>query len=210
MDIILKYFNKLSDTQKQQFAALGPLYEEWNSKINVISRKDIENLYQNHILHSLAIAKFINLKDGSKILDLGTGGGFPGIPLAIFYPNIQFLLVDSIGKKLTVINEVATAIGLTNVKTHHGRVEEIKRQQFDFIVTRAVATMDKLVPWTRNLIATKHINPLPNGLIALKGMANIKEEIKSAGRGIYTDITPISQYFSEEFFQEKCVVYAQY
>jgi 16S rRNA (guanine527-N7)-methyltransferase len=186
MDIILKYFNKLTDTQKQQFAALGPLYEEWNSKINVISRKDIENLYQNHVLHSLAIAKFINLKDGSKILDLGTGGGFPGIPLAIFYPNIQFLLVDSIGKKLTVINEVATAIGLSN------------------------ATMDKLVPWTRNLIATKHINPLPNGLIALKGMANIKEEIKSAGRGIYTDITPISQYFSEEFFQEKCVVYAQY
>jgi 16S rRNA (guanine527-N7)-methyltransferase len=210
MDIILKYFPNLSITQKSQFEALGPLYEEWNAKINVISRKDIENLYQNHILHSLAIAKYINFKGGSKIVDLGTGGGFPGIPLAIFFPEVQFLLVDSIGKKLTVVNEVSQAIKLDNVQTHHGRIEEIKKQQFDFVVTRAVATLDKIVPWTQSKISTKHINPLPNGLIALKGMNNIKEEIRNAGRGIYADITPISEYFEEEFFEEKCIVYAQY
>ena len=210
MDIILKYFPNLSDVQLRQFEALRALYEDWNTKINVISRKDIENLYQNHVLHSLAIAKYINLKSGSKIVDLGTGGGFPGIPLAIYFPEVQFLLVDSIGKKLTVVNEVKDAIGLTNVVTHHGRIEEIKKQQFDFVVTRAVATLDKLIPWTQSKISQKHINPLPNGLIALKGMTHIKQEIKEAGRGVYTDITPISEYFEEEFFIEKCIVYAQY
>jgi 16S rRNA (guanine527-N7)-methyltransferase len=210
MDIILKYFPDLTEHQKNKFIALGPLYEEWNSKINVISRKDIENLYQNHILHSLAIAKFIKFKAGSKILDLGTGGGFPGIPLAIMFPDVQFLLVDSIGKKLTVVDEVAKATGLINIQIHHGRVEEIKKQQFDFVVTRAVATLDKLIAWTRNKISLKHQNALPNGMIALKGLTNIQSEIKDAGKGIYTDVTPISQYFSEEFFEEKCILYAQY
>lgn len=210
MDIILKYFPDLSEDQINKFKALGPLYEEWNSKINVISRKDIENLYQNHVLHSLAIAKFMKFKSGSKIIDLGTGGGFPGIPLAILFPEVQFLLVDSIGKKLTVVEEVAKAIGLSNIQTHHGRVEEIKKQQFDFVVTRAVATLDKLIAWTRNKIATKHQNALPNGMIALKGMTHIQSEIKEAGKGIYTDVTPVSQYFTEDFFEEKCILYAQF
>ena len=210
IDLILKYFPDLTDAQKNQFAALGPLYEEWNGKINVISRKDIENLYQNHILHSLAIARFMQFKSGSTVADLGTGGGFPGIPLAILFPDVQFLLVDSIGKKLTVVEEVANAIGLKNVQTHHGRIEELKKQQFDFIVTRAVATLDKLISWTRNKISSKHQNALPNGMIALKGLTNIRNEIKEAGKGIYTDVTPVSQYFSEPFFEEKCIVYAQF
>jgi 16S rRNA (guanine527-N7)-methyltransferase len=209
MDEIVKYFPKLSEQQVKQFIALKDLYEEWNSKINVISRKDIENLYTNHVLHSLAIAKYINFKSGSLICDLGTGGGFPGVPLAILFPECTFLLCDSIGKKLSVINAVGTSIGLNNVSTHHGRVEEMKGMSFDFIITRAVATLDKLIPWCRSKVSKKHINPIPNGLIALKGSTNIREEIKNAGRGIYTEVTPISDFFSEPFFEEKCIVYVQ-
>jgi 16S rRNA (guanine527-N7)-methyltransferase len=209
MEEILKYFPNLTDTQKYQFEALKGLYEEWNAQINVISRKDIENLYTNHVLHSLAISKMIKFKTGSKICDLGTGGGFPGVPLAIMFPDTEFLLVDSIGKKLLVIDAVAEAIGLNNVKTHHGRVEEIKGKTFDFIITRAVATLDKLIPWCSNKIAKTHKNAIPNGLIALKGSINIKEEIRNAGRGIYSEITPISDYFADPFFVEKCIVYVQ-
>lgn len=209
MEIIHKYFKDLTDKQISQFNALQGLYEHWNAQINVISRKDIENLYQNHVLHSLVIAKTISFKPNSVLADLGTGGGFPGVPLAILFPECTFHCVDSIGKKLLVINEVCQAIGVTNVHTHHKRLEELKGLQFDFVITRAVATLDKLILWSRPKISKKHINALPNGIIALKGMNNLKEEIKAAGKGIYTEVTPISDYYDEEFFKEKCILYVQ-
>ncbi len=208
MEIILSYFPNLSEEQKRQFQSLQDLYAEWNQQINVISRKDIENLYLHHVLHSLAIARYIQFKPGTDVLDLGTGGGFPGLPLAILFPETQFLLVDSIGKKLKVVNEVAAAIGLTNIETRHIRVEEIKDKKFDFVVTRAVATLDKLYYWSKKLIKTKHINAFPNGIIALKG-GNIREEIKLLPRGEYAEITPLSKYFKESFFEEKALVYIQ-
>ncbi len=208
MEIILSYFPNLSEEQKRQFQSLQELYAEWNQQINVISRKDIENLYLHHVLHSLAIARYIQFKPGTDVLDLGTGGGFPGLPLAILFPETRFLLVDSIGKKLKVVNEVAAAIGLTNIETRHIRVEEIKDKKFDFVVTRAVATLDKLFYWSKKLIKTKHINALPNGIIALKG-GNIREEIKLLPRGEYAEITPLSKYFKESFFEEKALVYIQ-
>ncbi len=208
MEIILSYFPNLSEEQKRQFQSLQDLYAEWNQQINVISRKDIENLYLHHVLHSLAIARYIQFKPGTDVLDLGTGGGFPGLPLAILFPETRFLLVDSIGKKLKVVNEVAAAIGLTNIETRHIRVEEIKDKKFDFVVTRAVATLDKLYYWSKKLIKTKHINAFPNGIIALKG-GNIREEIKLLPRGEYAEITPLSKYFKESFFEEKALVYIQ-
>lgn len=208
MDIIKKYFPDLTPHQLAQFEQLLPLYTEWNEKINVISRKDIEHLYEHHILHSLAIAKFMKFKDGTTILDLGTGGGFPGVPLAILYPECRFLLVDSINKKLTVIKEIAEVIGLQNVAVKHARVEEIKNEKFDFIVTRAVATIDKLFNWSRKHISAKHINILPNGIIALKGI-NLKEEMKLLPRGEYYEITPLKKYFGESYFEEKAIVYVQ-
>lgn len=208
MELIHKYFPELSAKQKQQFEMLGELYAEWNEKINVISRKDIENLYLHHIVHSLAIAKFIQFKPKSIVLDLGTGGGFPGIPLAILYPDVYFLLVDSIGKKLKVVEEVSAAIGLQNVKTLHGRVEEIKNKKYDFIITRAVAVMDQIVRWSRKLVSDKHKNSIPNGIIALKG-GNIKEEMKQIPKGEYYEITPLSDFFEEDFFEEKVLVYFQ-
>ncbi len=208
MEIILSYFPNLSEEQKRQFQSLQELYAEWNQQINVISRKDIENLYLHHVLHSLAIARYIQFKPGTDVLDLGAGGGFPGLPLAILFPETRFLLVDSIGKKLKVVNEVAAAIGLTNIETRHIRVEEIKDKKFDFVVTRAVATLDKLFYWSKKLIKTKHINALPNGIIALKG-GNIREEIKLLPRGEYAEITPLSKYFKESFFEEKALVYIQ-
>lgn len=208
MEIILSYFPNLSEEQKRQFQSLQELYAEWNQQINVISRKDIENLYLHHVLHSLAIARYIQFKPGTDVLDLGTGGGFPGLPLAILFPETRFLLVDSIGKKLKVVNEVAAAIGLTNIETRHIRAEEIKDKKFDFVVTRAVATLDKLYYWSKKLIKTKHINAFPNGIIALKG-GNIREEIKLLPRGEYAEITPLSKYFKESFFEEKALVYIQ-
>ena len=207
MEVIKKYF-ELDATQEEQLAALGPLYGEWNAKINVISRKDIENLYVNHVLHSLAICKIIRFKEGSKVLDLGTGGGFPGIPLAIMFPETQFLLVDSINKKLNVVREIADVIGLQNVEVRHTRVEDIKREKFDFVVTRAVATIDKLKSWTQNIYQLKHINSIPNGLLALKG-SNISDELKLLSKGNYYEMTPISKYFSEPYFEEKSILYLQ-
>ncbi len=194
MNEILKYFPHLTDSQKQQFEQLLPLYKEWNEKINVISRKDIDNMYIHHVLHSLAIAKVVTFKDSAQILDLGTGGGFPGIPLAILYPSVSFLLVDSIGKKIKVVQEVATALGLKNVEARHTRAEDIKNRKFDFVVTRAVATLDKLVPWCFPLIKKQHIHALPNGLLALKG-GNMKEEIKALGKGHYAEVNSITQFF---------------
>ena len=208
MTEILKYFLNLTPEQQNQFAALLPLYTEWNEKINVVSRKDIDNLNLHHVLHSLAIAKIMGFKDGSHILDLGTGGGFPGIPLAILYPSVNFLLVDSTAKKIRVVQEVTTALGLKNVEAQHIRVEDIKGVQFDFVVTRAVTSLDQLFRWSRRLIKNKHINILPNGILALKG-GNIREEIKALGKGQYVEVTPISKFFAEDYFEEKVVAYVQ-
>lgn len=203
MDTILKYFPNLSDKQKQQFAALGELYTDWNSKINVISRKDIGNLYEHHILHSLGIAQIIRFTPGSRIMDLGTGGGFPGIPLAILFPEVQFHLVDSIGKKIRVATEVAQSIGLTNTTFSHTRAEEVK-DSYDFVVSRAVMPLADLMKIIRKNIAAHQQNALPNGLICLKGGELENETMPFRHK---TTIWNLSDYFEEEFFQTKKVVY---
>lgn len=203
MEIIKKYFQNLTETQVGQFAQLEVLYNDWNSKINVISRKDIQNLYEHHVLHSLGIAKVVNFREGTSVMDLGTGGGFPGIPLAILFPEVQFHLVDSIGKKVRVATEVANAIGLNNVKFSHARAEEIK-DQYDFIVTRAVMPMIDLVKISRKNIKREQKNALPNGIIALKG-GELEREIASM-KGIST-IWDLSEFFDEEFFETKKVVH---
>lgn len=203
MDIILKYFPNISESQKKQFASLYDLYVDWNSKINVISRKDIENLYTHHILHSLAIAKLIQFTDGSRIMDVGTGGGFPGIPLAILFPKCQFLLVDSIGKKIRVATEVAAAIGLTNVQFRHCRAEE-EKGLFDFVVSRAVMPLPDLVKIIRKNISKEQRNALPNGLICLKG-GNLEGELRPFKKSAEAD--DLSMYFEEEFFKTKKIVY---
>lgn len=205
MSIIEKYFPNLTEEQKQQFAALDALYHDWNAKINVISRKDIDNLYEHHVLHSLGIAEIIRFKDGTKIMDLGTGGGFPGIPLAIMFPNCQFLLVDSVRKKLTVCNEVIAALGLKNVETRWCRAEEVK-EKFDFVVSRAVMPLIDLVKLVRKNIASKGQNGLPNGLICLKG-GELDSEVLPVKN--ISDVTPLSDYFEEEYFTTKRVVYTQ-
>ena len=202
MDIIHKYFKNLSENQIQQFKKLQELYQDWNLKINVVSRKDIDELYLRHVLHSLGIAKVIQFKPGSKVLDVGTGGGFPGIPLAILFPETQFHLVDSIGKKIKVVNEVAEGLGLENVKTTNGRVEEVK-DTYDFIVSRAVAQMETFVRWTRGRIAKKQNHDLKNGILYLKG-GDLSEELK-----LYTSATiyDLPTYFKEDFFETKKVVH---
>ncbi|HQU60614.1 MAG TPA: 16S rRNA (guanine(527)-N(7))-methyltransferase RsmG [Saprospiraceae bacterium] len=207
MEIILKYFPKLTESQRDQFAQLGPLFREWNDKINVISRKDIDNLYAHHILHSMALAKVITFKSGADILDLGTGGGLPGIPLAILFPETQFTLIDGTRKKILVVEEISQAIGLTNVKAQHIRAEEVK-QRFDFVVSRAVASLDKLVEWSFPLIKKKQQHALPNGLLTLKG-GDIKAEIKALARGSYAEIFQLSEFFKEEYYLEKFAIYVQ-
>ena len=209
--LIEKYFPKLKPEQYARFEQLEPLYKEWNEKINVISRQDIENLEERHVLHSLAIAKVIQFLPGSKVLDLGTGGGFPGIPLAILFPETQFVLVDGTGKKIRVVQEVANALGLDNVVAIHSRAEEIKMNaSFDFVLSRGVATLDKLLVWSQRFLKKKHIHVLPNGVLALKG-GNLSTEIRELpGKGQeYTEIYPIRNFFREAFFDEKSVVYAQ-
>lgn len=203
MNIIQKYFPNLTALQAEQFAQLEVLYNDWNAKINVISRKDIQNLYEHHVLHSLGIAKVVNFKDGTTVMDLGTGGGFPGIPLAILFPNVQFHLVDSIGKKVRVANEVATAIGLKNVKFSHARAEEIK-EQYDFVVTRAVMPMVDLMKVARKNIKKEQHNAVPNGIIALKG-GELAGEIASM-KNICT-VWELSDFFEEEYFKTKKVVH---
>ena len=203
MEIIQKYFNNLTGLQAEQFAQLEALYNDWNAKINVISRKDIQNLYEHHVLHSLGIAKVVNFKDGTTVMDLGTGGGFPGIPLAILFPNVQFHLVDSIGKKVRVANEVATAIGLKNVKFSHARAEEIK-EHYDFVVTRAVMPMVDLMKVARKNIKKEQHNAVPNGIIALKG-GELAGEIASM-KNICT-VWELSDFFEEEYFKTKKVVH---
>lgn len=203
MDLILKYFPELTDVQKNQFESLYNLYIEWNEKINVISRKDIENLYEHHVLHSLAIAQIISFKPQSEILDVGTGGGFPGVPLAILFPACRFTLIDSIGKKIRVANEISTAIGLQNIAFKHERIQE-EKAKFDFIVSRAVMPLEDLVKLVTKNVQKTQKNALPNGLICLKG-GELHHEILP-----YKNIASsyeISDYFKEEYFKTKKVVY---
>lgn len=202
MKIITDYF-KLTARQAEQFAQLDALYRDWNSKINVISRKDIDNLYEHHVLHSLAIAKWIPFQPDTTILDVGTGGGFPGIPLAIMFPQCQFVLVDSIGKKIKVASEVAKALGLTNVVCKQERVEE-EKEKFDFVVSRAVMPLPDLVKLVRKNISNKHRNAIPNGLIVLKGgdlQAEVAPYIKTA------EIAPCSKWFKGDWFETKQLIY---
>jgi 16S rRNA (guanine527-N7)-methyltransferase len=208
MEEFIDYFPDLTEEQLAQFAQLGELYAEWNAKINVISRKDIENIYEKHILHSLAIAKVMRFEPGADVLDLGTGGGFPGIPLAILFPETKFTLVDGIRKKITVVQGVAEALGLKNVVAKQARAEEMKDQKFDFIVTRAVASLDKLMSWTQRLFKKDHHHFMPNGLIALKG-GDLKKEIKTLGKGNYVEKYSVWDFFEGEFFEEKFVIYVQ-
>lgn len=203
MQLILKYFPNLSEIQKAQFEALYDLYFEWNSKINVISRKDIENLYEHHVLHSLAIAEIINFHPGSVILDVGTGGGFPGIPLAILFPESKFVLIDSIGKKIKVGTEVSTAIGLKNIKLKHLRVQD-EKDKYDFVVSRAVMPLGDLVKLVQKNVSKKHKNALPNGLICLKG-GELQHEIQPYKN--VAELYDVSEFFAEEFFKTKKAVF---
>ncbi len=206
MNILLKYFPHLTLIQKKQFLKLQELYEDWNLKINVVSRKDIDDLYLRHVLHSLGIAKVVPFKSGTKIIDVGTGGGFPGIPLAILFPETQFHLVDSIGKKIKVVNEVVVGLGLGNVKTTHGRVEEIK-DTYDFIVSRAVAQMETFVRWNKNKVHKTHNHlhdfGLKNGILYLKGGDLTEELQKFPNATIYN----LFDFFKEDFFKTKKVVH---
>lgn len=203
MQHIIKYFPNLTEKQREQFAALYDLYYDWNNKINVISRKDIENLYLHHVLHSLAIAKIINFRPGTTIMDMGCGGGFPGIPLAIMFPETQFHLVDSIGKKIRVATEIANAIGLKNVRAGHSRAEEIK-EKYNFVVSRAVMQLPELVKICRKNISKEQQNALPNGIICLKG-GDIQAEVQPFKSCV--EITELDNLFDEDFFKDKKVVY---
>lgn len=202
-EIIQKYFPQLSDEQRQQFDALDALYRDWNTKINVISRKDIDQLYEHHVLHSLAIAKIINFRPGTRILDFGTGGGFPGVPLSILFPECQFKLIDGTGKKIRVAQEVCNAIGLKNCQPTHLRGED-EKDKYDFIVSRAVMPLPDLVKLMRKNISKQQQNALPNGVICLKG-GDLQAELQPYHKIVET--TEISQFFSEEWFKEKYVIY---
>jgi len=203
MEIIEKYFTYLSPQQKAQFAALGGVYSDWNEKINVISRKDMENLYERHVLHSLGIAKVIQFKPKTTILDAGTGGGFPGIPLAILFPEVRFLLVDSIGKKIKVVDEVVKVLGLQNVRTMNVRMESV-RSEFDFITCRAVTQLPEFLHWSHGKIIKKGFNALPNGILYLKG-GDLHDEIGHLRR--HFSVYELSEYFKEEYFETKKLVH---
>ncbi|MFC4163204.1 16S rRNA (guanine(527)-N(7))-methyltransferase RsmG [Epilithonimonas zeae] len=201
LELILQYFPNITSEQKNQFAELEVLYKDWNEKINVISRKDTDSLYEKHILHSLGIAKVMEFADGTKVLDIGTGGGFPGIPLAILFPNVQFTLVDSIGKKITVVKGVAESLGLKNVTAHHMRAEQLK-EKFHFVVSRAVTQMPVFLTWLRGKFEKDQFNPKHNGVLYLKG-GELAEELA----GLKCEIFNLKNYFDGEFFDTKKVVY---
>lgn len=203
MEIIHRYFPDLTKKQINQFAQLLPLYTDWNSKINVISRKDIDQLYERHVLHSLSIAKVIQFIAGTSIMDAGTGGGFPGIPLAILFPDVQFHLVDSIGKKITVVSEISKALGLSNIIAEKARVETIGIK-YDFILSRAVTSLPVFTKWVFPFISKNHKNSLPNGILYIKG-GNIEEEIKQINYN--SKVYPISQFFEEPFFETKQIIH---
>ncbi|OAV43276.1 16S rRNA (guanine(527)-N(7))-methyltransferase RsmG [Lewinella sp. 4G2] len=209
-ELVYQHFPELSDKQREQFAQLDALYRDWNSKINVISRKDIDNLYPNHILHSLAIAKVVRFKPGAKVLDLGTGGGFPGIPLAILFPETEFHLIDGIAKKIRVCNEVIKGLGLTNVRAEQKRAEELKKPVYDFVVTRAVAKMARIAEWSMRLITRKQQHAIPNGILALKGVG-LEQEMKELPKKSYLEEYPIKDMFpGVDFYEVKAVIYLQY
>ncbi|MEP7168601.1 MAG: 16S rRNA (guanine(527)-N(7))-methyltransferase RsmG [Bacteroidota bacterium] len=201
--IVLKYFPELNEKQKKQFAALFNLYADWNEKINLISRKDMEFFYERHVLHSLSIAKVISFNKEDEIMDLGTGGGFPGIPLAILFPETKFTLVDSIGKKINVVNEIVSSLRLTNIESHHSRAEEIN-QTYDFIVSRATATIDNLLKWTKGRIKKINQHSFHNGLICLKG-GDLNDELKNHKDNI--KIFDIKAFFEETFFETKKILF---
>lgn len=202
MKSIQEYFPNLNTYQKDQFESLFEVYNDWNSRINVISRMDMEYFYIRHVLHSLSIGKFITLKKGSRILDVGTGGGFPGVPLAILFPEVNFYLVDSIGKKIKVINSVKDNLKLNNITTNHNRIEDLDIK-VDFVVCRAVAPLETLIYWSGNKVSAKHLNSIKNGFLCLKG-GDLSEELKGYER---SQVIPLKNYFKEEFFETKKLVY---
>lgn len=201
VELIKKYFPEISEKQENQFRQLEDLYKEWNEKINVISRKDTDSLYEKHVLHSLGIAKIMEFAPGTKVLDIGTGGGFPGIPLAILFPETQFTLIDSIGKKITVVNAVSEGIGLQNLTAIHGRAEKLK-DKFHFVVSRAVTQMPEFLRWLKGKFEKEQFNPKHNGVLYLKG-GDLAEELA----GLKCEIFQLKNYFNEEFFETKKVVY---
>lgn len=202
---IFEFFPKLSDQQQEKFAALKPLYEEWNAQINVISRKDMDHFYEKHVLHSLAIANYIQFKPGTQVLDIGTGGGFPGIPLAIRFPQVQFMLIDGTGKKIKVVKAVAESLNLTNVEAQHIRAEQLN-QSFDFVVSRAVTDLESFMQWTHNKVHRKEINSKKNGVLYLKG-GDLDEELLALKKQFTVKITDLSAYFPSEFFETKKLVH---
>lgn len=203
MKPLLKYFPQLTDAQLAQFEQLDALYRDWNRKINVVSRKDIDQLYERHVLHSLSIAKFIALKAGTRIVDVGTGGGFPGIPLAVLFPEVQFLLIDATGKKIKVVQSIVESIKLNNVKTLHARAEDVQGR-FDFVVSRAVAPLQTLYGWTRHLVSVESKNEIPNGWLVLKG-GNLEMELSLLKKK--AELTAVNDFFEESFFTGKFIVY---
>ena len=206
MEIVLKYFSDFTDTQLQQLQALEGLYKEWNEKINVVSRKDIDQIYLHHVLHSLSIAAIANFKSGADVIDIGCGGGFPSVPLAIFFPEVKFHAVDSIGKKLKVVQAVAEGAGIKNITVQHGRAEEIKNKKFDFAVTRAVAPLKELWTWTKPLLKKENKNEIDNGLICLKG-GDLHQEISDSGTR--PKMMSVYDIFNENYFREKYILYVK-